>query len=498
MHNRKPNIVLIMSDQHQAAIMGNAGDPLVQTPNLDRLAETGTRFTDAHTSCPLCVPARMGFMTGRYPSEIDNWTNGCILPTYVPTFAHGLGAAGYEATLCGKMHFIGYDQFHGFEKRLAPDCYGKQLFPEVVYRGPYGNWTGGGKYPVEMAGYGYQGFQYYDDTVTDRAVEYLSNRRADERPLCLVVGLICPHNPYVCRKELFDYYHERVSLPESFVLEERAPFAYLETLRRAYRLNELTVEQHRRARAAYYGLVTEMDEKVGRVMDAVAASECADNTAVIYCSDHGDMAGDYGLWYKSNFMNGSVKVPLIASWPGHWREGVESKAVTSLVDIAPTLLDACGAPSLPAASGRSVVGLLDGSCSEAQWENLTFAEEAGAVGSGPKIMVRRDEWKFAYYAADDSCELFNENEDPAETCNRAKDPACFDLVRDFRALINERWSATSIEQTLEKARQEKAFINACGHPEIPHAQVPLIAPDDSHQFDMEQLPVLPERFQETS
>ena len=224
---KRPNIVLIMSDQHNAHIMGCSGNPIVRTPHLDALARKGVQFTSAYCPYPLCAPSRMGFLTGHYPSDIDIWDNDCILSSRIPTFAHALGAAGYRAVLCGRMHFLGHDQFHGFEERIFGDS-GGYLSAEI--RGTGWNRTNGQtKYAVEVAGYGRTGMQAFDRRVTDRACEFISGYR-DERPYCLVVGYVLPHNPLICSKELFDTYRESLPLPKP------ASEAYLKGLNPAIRI----------------------------------------------------------------------------------------------------------------------------------------------------------------------------------------------------------------------------------------------------------------------
>ena len=170
----QPNIVLIMSDQHNANAMGCAGNPVVRTPNLDALAGQGTRFTNVYCPYPLCAPSRMGFMAASYPSEVGVFDNGGILSSQTPTFAHGLGASGYETVLCGRMHFVGPDPFHGFEKRIHGDCGGRALSTEILGSGNHRT-NGQTKYAVEVSGYGETGYQRFDRSVTDTACDYISD-----------------------------------------------------------------------------------------------------------------------------------------------------------------------------------------------------------------------------------------------------------------------------------------------------------------------------------
>ena len=411
-HERKPNIVLIMSDQHNPNVMGCAGNEIVQTPVLDALASEGVRFSNVYCPYPLCVPSRMAFMAAKYPSEIDIWDNHSILSSNVPTFAHSLGAAGYEAVLCGRMHFRGPDQFHGFERRIFGELYSTALSPEI--RGISPNTTDGqSKYAVQVSGYGRTGYQLYDRMVTQRAREFLSAHRKADRPYCLVVGLGLPHNPLICSQELFEYYIDRVPVPEP------RPEAYLEALHPAMKMwrerrgvDDLTPEQNHRGLAAYYGLVTELDRNVGQIVEMVKASPEAANTVTIYCSDHGDMACEHGMWWKSNFYEGSVKVPCIVSWPKRFASSKVVDAVVSLIDLGPTVLEIAGAEPLPDATGRSFAGMLGPGNQEIEWPNEVYSEYLGLLGDEPACMTRRGAWKLNYYHEFGSYQLFNLEHDP--------------------------------------------------------------------------------------
>ncbi len=489
-NHQRPNIVLIMSDQHNASVMGCAGNPVVQTPNLDTLAGQGARFTNVYCPYPLCAPSRMSFMAARYPSEVNIYDNGGILSSHTPTFAHGLGAAGYEAVLCGRMHFGGQDPFHGFEKRIHGDT-GGALSREVVGSGYYRT-NGQTKYAVEVSGYGQTGYQLFDRSVTDAACDYISFWSGDERPCCLVVGLMLPHNPLICSKELFDHYMEQISPPEPVSRD------YLDSLHPAMKkwrerrgVDDLTPEQNRRGLAAYYGLVTELDRNVGRIVEAVRSSPEADRTLIIYCSDHGDMACEHGMWWKSSFYDGSARVPLIVSWPEQFLQGVENDAIISLIDIGPTLLDIAGGDPLPDVSGRSFAGFLTGDGDNLDRPDEVFSEYIGLLGDQPACMLRTGPWKLNTYHEFKSCQLFNMQEDPHEMHDRAEDPACREIVEEGSARIHRRWSAERILQNAEKQNRAKDLIRRCGHGPMPHPVSPFTAPEDANRFDFSQLPQKP-------
>jgi choline-sulfatase len=275
----QPNIILIVSDQHNKHIMGCAGNAIIRTPNLDDLASQGVRMTNVYCPFPLCAPSRAGFMSAQYPSDIGVYDNsGASFSTHTPTFAHALGAAGYEAILCGRTHFGDNDPFHGFESRIHGDTGGNAITPDILGSG-LNRTNGQTRYAVEVAGHGGNGFQAFDKSITRTACDFIKDRSSEERPFALVVGMMLPHNPLICSKEDFEYY--LTWLPEP----EPEPQTTLDRLHPAVRkwrerrgVDDLTLEQNHRAMAAYYGLVTALDRNVGEIRKAVAASQSSENT----------------------------------------------------------------------------------------------------------------------------------------------------------------------------------------------------------------------------
>ena len=479
--DRRPNFLIILSDQHSPHIAGCYGDPVVRTPHLDALAARGVRFTDAYCASPLCGPSRMSLMTGRLPSHTRAYTNECALAQDIPTFAHSLGAAGYEVTLAGRMHFRGADQLHGFARRLAgdvtPTWYGAPG-PEM---GDLAGANGQTRIAVENAGPGLTNYQHYDRLVTDAAVAYLRQRPAgpahqggieDNRaaPFCLVVGYVLPHCPFVAPQPLFDYYFECVPPPHSAPTHcdpnGRAIHPQVERWMKRRGLWEPVDEQTiRTARAAYYGLVEMVDAQVGQLLDALAARADADNTVVIYLSDHGEMAGEHGLWWKSTFYRASVNVPLIASWPGHFQENAAVTTPVSLVDLAPTLAALAQGPPLPHIDGMSLVPLLTGAQAPHLAERDILAEliapvPHGALGTWsdpPTRMVRRGPWKLVYYH-DSGVQLFNLADDPHEQHDRAADLDCRAILVELTARAQQDWHPQAMLAELEERQATQALL----------------------------------------
>jgi len=464
----QPNFMIILSDQHSPHLLRCAGDSLVRTPHLDSLAENGVLFDSTYCAAPLCVPSRMTFLTGRHCSDIGVWTNGCMLPSDIPTFAHGLGAAGYETVLGGRMHFVGPDQRHGFEKRIIGDV----LSPFPGGPGPdLGHiplsTTGQTYKAVEVAGPGRTAYQAYDVAVTDACCRYLEERDRDDRPFCLLVGYVLPHCPFICPRDLYEEYLDRVDIPP-------VPPGYLENLHPAMRLwrqvrgvDDLTTEQIRRARAAYCGLVTFMDEQIGRLLQILEAAPFGEDTIVVYTSDHGEMAGEHGMWWKSSFYEGSVGVPMIWSWPGRLAAGKRVSAVTSLLDVGPTLLDLAAADPLSRIAGRSLRSFLEDGAPPADWPDLTLAENYSGGQERPGRMIRQGPWKLNHYHGHDRPQLFNLEEDPDEFHDRAADPACADIKEQLMERVLQGWNGDAIEATLERRTEARNLLREWGRT-VPH------------------------------
>ncbi|MBT3275338.1 MAG: sulfatase-like hydrolase/transferase, partial [Spirochaetales bacterium] len=377
MADTRTNILIIMTDQHNRNFMGAAGNNLVRTPNLDALASEGTRFTNAYCPSPLCVPSRMSFMTGMYPSKNRVWNNSHILSSGIPTWAHILSSAGYDTALIGRMHFEGPDQRHGFESRpIGGPKAGHPGVPSLG--GPAwtrfpGSTSGQSRVSVETAGRGKTHYQWQDEERTKAAVSYLRDRSTEDtdRPFAALVGYTLPHCPFVAPKELFDYYYDRVEIPER---EEHLPAAVSRYLDYREILDPpLEPERVRVALAAYYGLCEHIDALIGEVLSCLEDCGFTDNTMVVYCSDHGEQAGQHGCWWKSTYYEGSAGVPLLVKWPGISAENSVKEDICNLIDLAPTFADAAKTEFPYPIDGRSLLPVLNGSL-KVDWDNTTFSE----------------------------------------------------------------------------------------------------------------------------
>lgn len=458
----RPNVLLIMSDQHSPHALGHR-DPNLQTPVLDELAREGTRFSAACTPCPLCVPARASFVTSRFPHEIGVNTNDDALGSHEPTFAHALAAAGYDTALIGRMHFLGHDQWHGFARRLVGDI-GSQHLGRTNPLGPFTTNSGTQLAAIRNSGAGVTGHQLFDDRVTEAAVAELQrwhrHRGAGQAaPFLYVVGLHLPHSPYRAPREAFDRYRDTPLPP-------REPVSEMSDYARRYhahcRLHEASEADEQRARAAYCAMVSETDRRVGIILAALRQLRLDDQTIVIYTSDHGDHAGEHRLWWKESFYEASVGVPLIVRGPGIAADRCVTAPV-SLLDMGPTLTDLAAAPPLPLARGKSLWPLLQGGPADA--DRPVFSQLAPGGFSVASRMVRMGRLKLIHYDHDElRDELYDLQADPDERRNRIDDPALASPREALRARLKDHdWCAATVRQAVDRSRANAELLKRWTH-----------------------------------
>jgi len=447
--SKQPNLLILLSDQHHPKVLGGAGDEVVETPNLDALAREGVSFDHCYCGSPLCVPSRMSFMTSRHCSQIGVWSNNCILASDIPTFAHSLGAMGYETVLCGRMHFEGPDQMHGFERRIMED-FTRNLpgMPGVTLEGlPAG--TGQTRNVVERATHGRSSIHAYDEAVTEAACEFISGRRSGDRPWCMVVGYYLPHSPFICPKDLFDYYYDKVTMPPAPPQDAPPDHPAVVAWRQQRKLEEaVSEEQIRAARAAYYGMVTLLDRNAGKVLSTLNDSQHADQTVRAYLSDHGEMAGEHGMWWKSNFYEGSVRVPMIWSWPGHWPADERRSQIVSLLDVGPTLAGLAGEPMRHPVSGNDLSPILQSGGQTQAWDRPTFSEMTDAR------MIRSGPWKLTAYHGYDNPQLFHLDQDPEEFYDLGADPAFAQVRQELLRQVHEGWNPQQTQEVLTRRHED--------------------------------------------
>jgi len=481
-----------MTDQHSKHFLGCYGNQIVRTPNLDRLASEGMRFTSAYCPAPLCVPSRMAFMTGRTPSRNRVWNNQGILGT-IPTWAHVLSAAGYETSLIGRMHFKGPDQRHGFENRPIgepsashPGCGFVCTEPDKKCSAHYHGGSGQSRSCVTRAGRGKTTYQYFDEQRIPKACEYLrQHAKSQDRPFAAVLGLTLPHCPFIAPKELYGYYAKHVDLPR---IEQDQPA----TIRRFREVRGILTppseHQIRVARAAYYGMCEHVDSLIGQALDTLEQTGLAENTLVVYTTDHGEMAGDHGCWWKSNYYEGSAGVPLVARLPGRIAPGSVSGAVCGLMDLGPTLAEIAG-KGMPDASGRSLWSTMQGRHPKS-WNDETYSELCDSRGGFlPSRMIRSGKWKLWTYvdSANLPPALFNLENDPGELHDLGRDPKYADVRKELLAKIHADWHPEAVRRDTIQATKDYNTLARWGRAVNPPCPDMMKIPPPSYEANVELL-----------
>jgi choline-sulfatase len=460
----RPNLLVIMSDEHAPQLSGAYGHPLVRTPGLDRLAAGGVLFENAYCNSPICVPSRMSFMTGRYVHHIGSWDNATPLASDIPTWAHLVRAAGYDAVLAGKQHFIGPDQLHGFRAQLARDLHAERRHP--IFAWDDGTPAAPAPWPgLERARPGITEEIEVDDAVEAAALAYLRDPARRGQPWALNVSFIAPHFPLIVPQRFWDLYSpEAVDLPAIPPGHLAGQHPVYRRMRRMFGLVDFPAELVRRGRAAYYALVTYLDEKIGHLLDALEETGQRDNTLVVYLSDHGEMAGEHGMWRKSNFYEQSARVPLILAWPGRLPAGRRVRETVSLVDLVATLAEVAGAPRVGPLDGDSLLALARGEAPG--WKDEAFAEMLAHGVARPIAMLRRGRYKLNY-SLDDPPELYDLEDDPGEFRDLAADPAYRETVEGLRARLLAGWDPVAIERRVRQSQRERLLIRSAtsGEPE---------------------------------
>jgi choline-sulfatase len=456
------NLLIILSDQHNPRVMGCAHHPLVKTPNLDRLAARGTRFSSAYTSCPICVPARASLATGRHVHQIRFWDNATAYDGSVPSWGHRLMAQGHRVTSIGKLHYVSSDPArNGFSEEILPmhladgdgDVVGL-IRDELIVR------NGAAKLGPE-AGPGESHYTRYDRSIADEACKWLEHAAdAGGKPWVLYVGFVCPHPPLVAPQAFFDLYaNADIPMPDMYAESDRPRHPYIESLRRGrpYDGGFTGPEMVKHALAAYFGSVSFMDHNVGRVLGALEAAGLAGSTRVLYSSDHGENLGARGLWAKSTLYEDSAGVPMIMAGPGVPENRVVTEPV-SLVDVFPTVLECAGVEPAPADADLPGTSLL--AAAQGGVPQRTVLSEYHAVASpSGSFMIRRGRFKLIYYCGYAPM-LFDLENDPFERCDLAGTPGYADELKACEAQLRAIVDPEAIDRLAHA--DQRAMIERLG------------------------------------
>jgi len=483
---RPPNILFIMADQMTPFMTGPYGQRAAITPNLDRLAQAGAVFDNAYCNAPLCVPSRTSMFAGRLPACLEAWDNASEFKADVPTFVHYLRSAGYHTAVSGKTHFIGPDQYHGFHQRLTPCIYPTHFaFMHPWSKGPY--WIEGTSIQVGLAKLGpseVNGQIDFDEMAFGRALEKLRQYALpanDKPPLFLNVSWTQPHDPYCApRKYLEMYRNVEIPMPRPYGDIRKLSPTY-EWVRIVHGLDRETPspEKVREARRCYLAMCTWVDDRIGQLLDELERLGLAGNTMVVFTSDHGDMMGEKGQWFKRIYLEWSARVPLIVRWPGRVPAGKRVGAPVSLVDLFPTFTEGAGVPLRTRIDGRSLLPLLDGR--EEGRDREVIGEYFGEGTIEPVRMVRRGDYKYITVNGHPP-QLYDLKRDPDETINAAGRSEYAAVERQLRTRAEKDWDGPALKRKVMASHEERDFLRSIkGYmgPNLwkPDVSLPLLADD---------------------
>jgi choline-sulfatase len=433
------NLLVIMSDEHQARAMSCTGRSIAKTPHLDALCARGTRFTNAYTPSPICVPARAAFASGRYVHDIRLWDNAMPYVGKPRGWGHALQDSGIRVESIGKLHYRYAEDPAGFDVEHIPMqvaggtgmVWGSiRREDERIYKE--------GRMLGEYIGPGESSYTRYDTEVVSRTRQWLADASRQDGRWCLYVGLVAPHFPLIVPREFFDLY-PLDSLPP-IKLRPRDGYIHHPWINKqdaALAGDRAFRDENERltAIACYYGLCSWMDHNVGLILEALEANGLGDDTTVIYTSDHGDNIGARGLWGKSNMYEESVAVPLIVAPPqatgNDMTAGKTCATPVSLLDLSETIIDHFDATLEGVRPGKSLCRIAS---EPADLERVIFSEYHAVGAVSGCYMVRKGRWKYIHYHGF-APELFDLEADPEETANLADNPDCKDVLGRMHGVL---------------------------------------------------------------
>lgn len=463
---KKPNFLFIQTDQMTAFALSHYGNPVVKTPNIDKLARNGVVFENAYCNNPICASSRFSMMSGQLSSRVGAYDNAAEFPAQVPTFAHYLVDQGYHTCLSGKMHFVGPDQLHGFQERVTTDIYPSDFgwTPDWLAEGHQLPPSGMSMRSVVEAGISERSLQIdYDEEACHQAEVKLWEyaRAAEQKPFFLAVSFTHPHNPFTTQSKYWDLYkHEDINMPivPGKPVEDRDPWS-----QRYYYLirndeHDVSEEDIRNARHAYYGMVTYMDNMVGRLAKVLEESGLEENTVVIFTADHGDMLGERGMWYKFNPFEWSVRIPMVISAPGGLK-GKKEKRLVSLVDMLPTFVDLSSGNDkinpVDKIDGKSLAPMLYGEkISDPDEVMIEFTAEGTFA---PALILRSGAYKYIYCETDPGM-MFDLEKDPNELENLCENPSYAEKCDEMKQEILKRWDPKKLKEDIIASQQRRHFI----------------------------------------
>jgi arylsulfatase len=457
-----PNILWICTDQQRFDTIQGLSNPIVKTPNLEKFMHDSVTFTNAFVQTPICSPSRGSFLTGRYPHVTSLRANGQRIRPSERLVPRILADYEYTCGLAGKLHLSpcfggrvedriddGYEVFH-WSHDISDQWPGRNDWYVWLER----QGIKLPKFPAQQHVWGMPIDPKYSQTAwcADMAIQFMRQQTVFN-PWMFSCNIFQPHHPFYPTAEYLSHY-DPAKMPDPAYREgELANKPIFQTVDHngAYAGTDISfaktsAEEHRMVTAAYYAMIEQVDTEVGRMLQVLEETGQADNTIVIFMSDHGEMLGDHGIYLKGPyFYDCLTRVPLMIRWPGRFKQGTKVDALVELVDLAPTLLEAAGIPVSSGMQGRSLMPLLMGQTSEHRDSVYIEYLDANAAYAIPPMLssVRTREWKLTLCDKPRSGELYDLQKDPGEFTNLWNDPH----HKDAQEVMLQNLVARMIETT---------------------------------------------------
>jgi choline-sulfatase len=431
------NVLILVSDEHLREAAGCYGGN-VHTPNLDKFAQRGTRFTQATTPSPICVPARASLATGRYVHDIGFWSNAQPYDGSVKGWGHRLIDEGYRVVSIGKLHYRCADDDNGFDQEIIPLHVKDGVGWARGLLGRDGSPWGKAAHFAEEIGPGLCDYNRYDMRVCEETCRWLKTEAPAiaDRPWVLYASFVSPHYPLIVPERYYDLYPlDRLEPPRLNGPDEGPSHPVVQAVR-SYMNYDDYFDDHTRlvAKASFLGLCSFLDDHIGQVLAALEDSGQLDDTVILYTSDHGDLVGNHGMWTKCCMYEESAAIPMLAAGPG-----IPSGAVTdepvSLVDIHQTVLQAAGlglSSDDLALPGRSLIDIANG----ARYGRTLLSEYHDGGSITGMFMIKHGRWKYTAYPGY-APELYDLENDPFEARDLGQSPA----HADVRTVCDEKLRA---------------------------------------------------------
>jgi len=495
----RPNILLLTTDEQHCRTLGAYGNPEVRTPHLDQLGEEGVVFDRAYCANPLCSPSRASILTGQYPSRHGCWTVGVNLPSDAWSVADVLARSGYQTAALGKMHLqaahpnegnesaetflrdrnpLDFDTwdgpYYGFQKACLSMGHACNEQNASLH---YGKWLR--ERGVDIKRYwddvrpGVRKEERWEDTLWDLPVEYhnsvwtgdialdyLESAAQSDEPFFAWVSFQDPHDPYRVPNPYHDRYRPEDVLPiirREGEMDDKPPhfqdwyhgrnmdhLCEMEGNTRSIpggcefyvRARDYPVQRHLIWNACVYGMVDLIDDQVGRILDRLETLGLAENTLVIFTSDHGDYMGNHFFWFKGPYhYEDVIRIPLMMRWPARMTGDRRCESVVSLVDLAPTLLDAAGVSPAEEVEGNSLVGVAAGE--EKPARDYAIVENRTTRNGLYLVTVVKDRYKATFYVGEEYGELYDRDDDPDEFVNRWDDESCAKIRSELEEVFRQ-------------------------------------------------------------